>query len=394
MCFMRGAGALARRFEEDHAPARFDGRVEIDTSDLARDVYCVLGMPVDATDMVATLAKIAEASEKGQSTLISTANLNFLTNALANPEFRESLLRSDFCTADGMPIVWLARLLGLPIRDRVSGADILDKLRTKSGRRKLRVFFFGGADGIATAARRILNAENGGITCVGTLNPGYGTIEDMSGDAVIAAINASNADFLVVALGAAKGQAWLLRNHHHLRIPLRAHLGAALNFQAGSLRRAPRILRVAGLEWLWRIKEEPHLWTRYWRDGQNLLRLLWSHVLPLAYGAWLQRRQPQELRVRIQADEDSVVLNLAGDATATTVSHANSWFQEALVLARPLVVLDLAAVRYVDQRFLGSLLMLRKSLHRCGATLLLVGASGRLRRLFQLNEVAFLLGDK
>ena len=101
--------------------------------------------------------------------------------------------------------------------------------------RKLRVFFFGGADGIAEAARRILNAENGGLTCVGTLNPGHGTIDDMSSDAIIAAINASNADFLVVALGASKGQAWLLRNHHRLRIPVRAHLGAAINFQAGSL---------------------------------------------------------------------------------------------------------------------------------------------------------------
>src|SRR5262245_49951407 len=232
---MRGSGALARRFEDDRAPAHADARVAIDTSDLARDVYCVLGMPIDAADMAATLDKIDEAAKKGQPTLISTANLNFLANSLADFEFRDSLLRSDFCTADGMPIVWLARLLGLPIRQRVSGADILDELRAKSGRRKLRVFFFGGADGIANSARRILNRENSGLTCVGTFNPGFGSVEDMSSSAIIAAINASNADFLIVALGAAKGQAWLLHNHHRLRAPLRAHLGAALNFQAGAL---------------------------------------------------------------------------------------------------------------------------------------------------------------
>ena len=113
----------------------------------------------------------------------------------------------------------------------------------------------------------MLNAENGGLVCVGALNPGYGTIEDMSGDAIIAAVNASKAEFLVVALGARKGQTWLLRNHHRLRVPVRAHLGAAVNFQAGSVKRAPRAIRKVGLEWLWRIKEEPHLRIRYWHDG-------------------------------------------------------------------------------------------------------------------------------
>ena len=110
-----------------------------------------------------------------------------------------------------MPIVWIARLLSLPIKKRIAGSDILDELRTREAGRKLRVFFFGGADGTAETARRILNGENGGLTCVGTLNPGHGTVDDMSNDAIFTAINGSNADFLVVALGAGKGQAWLLR---------------------------------------------------------------------------------------------------------------------------------------------------------------------------------------
>jgi N-acetylglucosaminyldiphosphoundecaprenol N-acetyl-beta-D-mannosaminyltransferase len=392
---MRGSGQLARRFEEDRAPARADARAAIDISDLGRDVYCVLGIPIDAADMAATLNKIDVAAKEGHPTLISTVNLNFLANSLADFEFRDSLLRSDFCTADGMPIVWMARLLGLPIRERVSGADILDELRAKSGRRKLRVFFFGGADGIAGSARRILNGENGGLTCAGTLNPGFGTIEDISSNAIIAAINASNADFLIVALGAAKGQAWLLRNHDRLRIPVRAHLGAALNFQARALRRAPRLLRALGLEWLWRIKEEPHLWERYWRDARTLLRLLWSRLLPLAFGAArLRWRRAQQLNVRIHTDAESIVLALVGDATSATIAPATAGFKQALLGARPLVVLDLATVRYVDQRFLGSVLMLRKFLHQRSARLLIVGASRRVRRLFELNEVAFLLNDQ
>src|SRR4029450_1688151 len=118
-----------------------------------------------------------------------------------------------------------------------------------------------------------------------------------SSAAIIATINASNADFLVVALGASKGQSWLQHNHHRLSIPVRAHLGAAINFQAGFLRRAPKIVRKAGFEWLWRIKEEPHLWQRYWHDGRTLLHLLWTRILPLTRQGRPRGRAPKELYV-------------------------------------------------------------------------------------------------
>ena len=107
-------------------------------------------------------------------------------------------------------------------------------------------------------------------------------MQQLSEDHYIDQINASNADFLVAALGAKKGQVWLLRNHFRLRVPIRAHLGATINFQAGAVRRAPRMLQQLGLEWLWRIKEEPALFGRYWYDGIALLRLLFTQVLPLA----------------------------------------------------------------------------------------------------------------
>jgi N-acetylglucosaminyldiphosphoundecaprenol N-acetyl-beta-D-mannosaminyltransferase len=155
------------------------------------------------------------------------------------------------------------------------------------------------------------------------------------------------------------------------------------------------MLHALGLEWLWRIKEEPHLWERYWRDARTLLRLLCWRVLPLACGAARHRwRRAQQLSVCTLTDAESVVLTLAGDATSATVAHATAVFQQALLGAQSLFVLDLAAVRYVDQRFLGSLLMLRKCLHQGGGQLLFVTPSRRVRRLFELNEVAFLLKDE
>jgi N-acetylglucosaminyldiphosphoundecaprenol N-acetyl-beta-D-mannosaminyltransferase len=215
----------------------------------------------------------------------------------------------------------------------------------------------------------------------------------MSDDAFINAINASHADLLIVALGAAKGQPWLLRNHYRLRPPVRSHFGAAINFAAGTLKRAPPILRRLGLEWLWRIKEEPQLWRRYGHDAGVLLRLFITRVLPLAIAARWQRRwagKPQQLRIDRTQGAAGVTLRLCGDATAHYVGHAISCFRGALINQKQLLI-DLSAVRRIDIRFFGLFLMLRKQLNAKSASLKFIGISPRLARLFRLNGVEFLL---
>src|SRR3974377_2383294 len=97
-------------------------------SDLERDVYCVLGLPIDALNMQTILRRIDAAATSRAAYFISTPNLNFLVTSRSNPEFRESVLDSDLCPADGMPIVWITRLIGGPIKIRVSGSDIFDAL--------------------------------------------------------------------------------------------------------------------------------------------------------------------------------------------------------------------------------------------------------------------------
>ena len=222
-----------------------------------------------------------------------------------------------------MAIVWIARLLGIPIRERLAGADIFLELKSGHNRAKpLRVFFFGGADAVGQAACRSLNSQPTGLCCVGSLNPGFGSVEEMSRDDIIDKVNASNANFLVVALGARKGQAWLQRNHQRLRIPLRGHLGAVINFEAAWLRRAPAIMQYTGLEWLWRIYEEPHLWRRYCKDGTMLFRLLFTRIFPLAFWTFWSRikyKWGQDLTITRVADLRSVVLHLAGTATCQHV---------------------------------------------------------------------------
>ncbi len=361
--------------------------------DLSRDVYCVLGMPIDAVDMPTALRRV-EAAAQGQAPfLVSTANLNFLTSSLRDGEFRDSLHASDLCTADGAPIVWIARLIDVPLTERVAGSDMFDKLAQAPAGQELTAYFFGGARGAAAAACRMLRGLSG-LKGVGSTYPGYGSIDELSSDRFIDTINASKAQFLVVALGAAKGQAWLMRNHHRLQVPVRAHLGATVNFQAGGVRRAPPLVRRAGLEWLWRIKEEPHLWRRYWADGRVLLRLLFTRVLPLAVQLWQHRlaaEPDRAFQVRTLLEAQSVTLRLSGHGTARHIARAIVYFRNAINLGKPGMVLDLSHLDFVDARFLGLLLMVRKQLKARGADLQLIGASRRLQKLFCLNEVGYLI---
>ena len=171
------------------------------SDDLCRDVYGVLGIPIDAVDLSAVVQRISQAAVRDTPFLMSTPNLNFLVSSQTNSEFRESLLRSDLCPVDGVPIVWISRLLGIPIRERVAGSDIFDRLKAQK-EPPAKVFLFGGPEGVAETASRVLNASASGVVCVGAMYPGYRSIEEMSSDSIIDAINASGARLLVSSLGA------------------------------------------------------------------------------------------------------------------------------------------------------------------------------------------------
>lgn len=361
------------------------------SDELRRDVHGVLGIPIDAIDMDGVLARIYGATAAATPLWISTPNLDFLACSRSDVEFRESLLLSDLCVPDGMPIVWISRLLGIPIRRRIAGADIFATLKQRVAP-GVTAFLFGGADGIAERASRRINQEKGGLTCVGTHYPGFGTIEEMSGSSVIETINLSRAHILAIGLPARKGQPWLLRNRDRLTIPVRASLGATLNFQAGALARAPALMRSSGLEWLWRIKQEPYLWKRYWSNFRTLSFLLLARVIPLATVLLWARclRQSRDLTIQRSQAANSTVLYLSGAAVARHAAKAATWIGAGLSSAEPMTI-DMRKVTTIDTRFIGLLLMARKSLGKRNQPLRLVGVPITVGAVMRLNGFGYLL---
>ena len=361
--------------------------------EFTREIYGLLGIPIDVTSMRTVVHRIEDAAAHARPLLISTANVNYLATSRTDSEFRQSLLSSDLCTADGMPIVWLSRLLGIPMKDRVAGSDLFDVLKCLPSGKPLKVFLFGGAHGVAEKAAEKLNSQNGGVVCAGALFPGYCSLDEMSTDGIIDTINSSNADFLAVALGAQKGQLWLQRNHDRLTIPIRAHLGATINFQAGVTRRAPLWLRKHGLEWVWRIKEEPWLWRRYLADSAVLMQIVVTRVIPLlVLRQWQRLRWSHHTDIQIERREnrDYVTLDMTGSAITRNLDTAAPYFRHATIAAKH-VVINCKGVRQVDARFIGSLLVLDQRLKRQGRHLFLKQVPRTIDWLIRLHGFGYLL---
>jgi N-acetylglucosaminyldiphosphoundecaprenol N-acetyl-beta-D-mannosaminyltransferase len=327
-----------------------------------RDLVCILGLPIDVIDMQSTLARVRQAARTGERLFISTPNLNFLMAAHADPDFRESVLQSHLSLADGVSLLAVARLMGAPLPGRVSGADLFQELWASQEQPPVKVFFLGGPPGAARLAAERVNERGGGVRCVGFDEAGFGDVESMSNQALIDRINATGAEFVVVSLGAKKGQAWIMRNHHRLHAPVISHLGAVVNFTAGTIQRAPRWMQQISLEWLWRAMTESGLTRRYWDDGRALFRVLIGQVLPGAF---------HERLVRLQGREPAGLEELPLVDSVRQLRLSGFWRHEDALRLRDVLSSDLSSDVQVDAQH-----VLWLDVHAIGA---LAGHHGRVR---------------
>lgn len=360
-----------------------------------RNVHCLLGLPFDAIDMAGAVSRVREAAMNREPCMFSTPNLNWVVACLDDGAFRNSVIESDLSIADGMPLVWVAGLLRIPICERVAGSGVFENLR-RGNQGRISVFFFGGMEGVAEAACKALNSSPSELVCAGYECPGFGSADEMSSDETIARINASGADFVVVSLGARKGQAWIARNRNRLSAPVISHLGAVVDFVAGRVSRAPAWTQQAGLEWLWRIKEDPGLWRRYFADGLAFLRLLVTRVVPYTWFIFWHRHSRKELEAAevVMLDHDAeVVIRLRG---AWVLENLRP-LQECLsrpILAGKDVRLEMEHVTYVDSAFIGLLMLLYGEQTRQGRRFSIGNPTQPVRRIFRYACAEYLVDTR
>ena len=384
-----GHGVLSDAAEGEPSLPAASAAARLPRDDFDRDVWCVLGLPLDLVAVDAAISRLDAAVRDRQPLSFVTPNVNWLVRALRDAQARREIIDADLSLIDGAPLLAFARLLGAPAPSRVAGSDLFDALRARPSftGRKLRVFFFGGREGAAEKAATALNEEDGPLAAAGWRNPGFGDVEDMSADAHIEAVNEADPDFVVVSLGAAKGQAWIDRNKARLNAPVTAHLGAVVDFAAGGVTRAPGFVRGLGLEWLWRIKEEPALWRRYFEDGTALAGFLFSRLAPQLRGA---SPVPPGAHGRAVFETGGSIATVSlfgalGRANLQTVREA---FRAAAAHGSD-VGLDFARLERLDRAFLGMVLMLEKALTRKGRRLYVDHASPAHQKLLRANEMRY-----
>ncbi|MGC4114793.1 MAG: WecB/TagA/CpsF family glycosyltransferase [Myxococcales bacterium] len=234
---------------------------------------------IDVVDFDRALDAIERLVEAGRGGYVVTPNSDHLVRAGRDRHFQHAYRAASLSLADGMPLVWASRLLGTPLPQRVSGADLVVPLARRAVRRGWSMYLCGGAPGVAQAAAHRLHALTG-VRIAGFDSPRVAAEPGAQGDEseqAVERIRRARPDLLLVALGSPKQELWLHRHSEQLAPAVGLAIGAALDFLAGRVRRAPRWVSRAGLEWLYRLGQEPRrLWRRYLVDDPAVLAALWQ----------------------------------------------------------------------------------------------------------------------
>lgn len=216
----------------------------------------------------------------GEPCYFVTANLHTLMLADADPAMRDALDGAAFVLADGMPVLWGARLRGQRLPERVAGSDLLPALCEMAARRRYRVFFLGGPPGVAKAGAEQLVARFPGLQVAGTESPPFRPPTPEEDKELVDRIRTARPHLLFVLLTQPKGELWIRRHLTEIGVPVCAQFGASLDFVVGRVNRAPKWVQRAGAEWLYRLVQEPRrLGGRYARNGLFLARMLGGDII-------------------------------------------------------------------------------------------------------------------
>ncbi|HTP08770.1 MAG TPA: WecB/TagA/CpsF family glycosyltransferase [Anaerolineae bacterium] len=233
----------------------------------------ILGIPVHDVTIEETLVLIDQFVHDGVSHQLCTVNPEFIMTAQQDAEFKRILNQSALNLPDGIGVVWAAKRLGYPLRERVAGSDLVGQIADRAQKTDWRIFLLGAAEGVAEQAAVILRARYPQTHIVGTY-AGSPRPEDETD--ITARIRSSEANVLLVAYGAPKQDKWIARNIERTGVAVAIGIGGSLDFIVGTQQRAPQWMQRLGLEWFYRLVREPWRWRRQLALPQFVWRILRS----------------------------------------------------------------------------------------------------------------------
>jgi N-acetylglucosaminyldiphosphoundecaprenol N-acetyl-beta-D-mannosaminyltransferase len=205
----------------------------------ARDRIDLAGVLIDQLDLSSAVRRIRWFLDSGGTHQVVTVNLDFISIAQRDPAFRATINEADLAVADGMPLVWVSRLKGRALAQRVAGVELVDQSCQLAAELGRSVFLLGAAPGVAEAAGRTMEERYPGLRVADVYAPPFGPISRAEDDLILQRIQHAAPDFLFVALGAPRQDLWIRAHHGRLHVPVAMGVGCVLDLLAGVVRRAP-----------------------------------------------------------------------------------------------------------------------------------------------------------
>lgn len=376
-----------------------------------RDCIVILGIPIDNLTMQETLKNITFMIENfkkdGRSRHIVTVNVDFVVKTLTwalkktkHPELLDIFRHADLVTADGMPIVWASRLLGTPLKERVTGADLVPEIASLAAKKKYSIFMMGGKAGAAKKSAKSLSLLNPNLRIAGILEPNVFSegekIESMEkvDKLIVDKINRGNADILLIGFGTPKQELWFNRNRYLLKVPVTIGIGGTFEFISGITNRAPDWMQKSGLEWIFRLSQDPkRLWKRYLTDvfkyGFFILpSILNYHYQKISFKLFYQSDKisnPQQHVLTSNLPTSIQIVSLGSRMDAMQIINMKKQMDGCLKNTGTLI-LDMREVKFIDSSGIGFLLSIWRKIERTKKQWRLVSVNKEIRLTLKLTR--------
>ena len=244
-----------------------------------RDRVRVGALELDVLRLEEAIDAIVQLVRDRRGGTVFTPNVDHVVQAQHDLAFREAYSRVSLSLVDGTPVLWAARLLGTPLPEKLSGSDLFDPLLERAAREGLRVVLLGGGPGVAELAAANLRQKLPSLQIVDTLAPRLGLTPTAEEHETVERLKRANADLIFVCLGAPKQELFSDRNREVLAPAVLVGFGAAVDFAAGTMPRAPRWMSQMGLEWAFRLGREPkRLAARYLLRDPEFFKIVASQA--------------------------------------------------------------------------------------------------------------------
>jgi N-acetylglucosaminyldiphosphoundecaprenol N-acetyl-beta-D-mannosaminyltransferase len=344
----------------------------------------LLGLPFHDLSLDEIISECGEMMEGESPRYVVTANVDFTAQADEDVDLRKIVYFADRVVCDGMPLVWLSRIFGHPLKERVAGSDMVPRLLELCAREGHPVYFFGSDLETLKQAGEIAAQRYPGLRVAGCDAPAMGAVVEWDNESICRRMKESGAKLLLVCLGCPKQERWIFANHSETGIPLSIGVGASLDFITGKQVRAPLWMQKTGLEWFWRMAGNPkRLVARYSKDFLFIIKATFKQA---RLQSRRQRFKPGLSRVVPISAPDVIHLRWEGSLEKGRMEGAPLPDH----VDRP-VLLNGSGILFMDSGGLGRLVVLIRKCRAQGVDLFIVAPSDFMSEALASAQMASLV---